>query len=112
MDYFNNYNYGFSMQNNDFIGKYVSSYDEVLNSAAPINGSAIIFADLNNMMLYSKKNINGVPTVQPYKLQPIYQEAVKPTEPVNQNDALKIILDELESMKKDINLLKGAKPNE
>lgn len=46
MDYFNNYNYGFSMQNNDFIGKYVSSYDEVLNSAAPINGSAIIFADL------------------------------------------------------------------
>lgn len=110
----NNFTYGYGFTDDSyFTGKYVSDYNEVINTPSPINGSAIIFADLNSLMLYSKKVVNGTALIQPYKLQPIYQEAVKPEV---KEDPITLILNKLESMELDINKLKGenkqdAKPS-
>lgn len=107
---YNNFYQMPSMGNDNFVGVYVSSYDEVVNTPAPINGSAMIFADLNNMMLYSKKNTSGVPVIQPYKLTPIYQEAQKPQveKSVNNDTNLyKSIMDELQNLRTEINNMKG-----
>ena len=86
-----------NFSNDTFIGQYVSSYDDVISIACPFNGQPLICADLNNMMLYSKKNVNGIPTIQPYKLTPIYQEATKPQQN-NTNDVLNQILNRLEKL--------------
>lgn len=109
---YNNYSYGYN--SNTAISYYVNSYNDILNTPVSTNGEASIFINLNDMTLYTKKIINGQSYIQGYTISPINNVGMPPENKseANQNDALKIILDELESMKKDINLLKGAKPNE
>ena len=105
MNYYNNYGqYGLGAES--FIGYYVNDYNEVLNMAVPSNGQSVLFANLDSGMLWSKKIINGVPVIQPYHIQAIYQEASKPQEAVNNSPD---IMKELEAMKAEIAKLKGVK---
>ena len=66
--------YNFNMFNNSFMGYYVDSYNDVLNYAAPTDGSPVLFANLQEGLLWSKKMINGIPMIQPYRIMPINQE--------------------------------------
>ena len=66
---------------NSFAGYCIDNYNDVLNYAAPSDRSAVIFANLNEGMLWSKKLINGIPYIQPYRLIPINNEG-KPPEPI------------------------------
>jgi len=75
--------YNFNLFNNSFIGYYVGDYNEVLNYAAPSDGSAILFANLEQGLIWSKKLINGQSYIQPYRIIPINNES-KPPEPVKQ----------------------------
>lgn len=72
----------YNIFNNSFIGYYIDNYNDVLNYAAPTDGSAVLFANLNEGMMWSKKIINGVPYVQPYRLMPINNEG-RPPEVIN-----------------------------
>lgn len=86
----------FNFSNDTFVGQYVNSYDDVISTPCPFNGQPVICADLNSMMLYSKKNVNGIPVIQPYKLTPLYQEATKPK--TTENDTLSMILNRLDKL--------------
>ena len=108
------YNQYFGNQNESFIGYYVSDYNEVVNIAAPMNGSPILFANLEQGCLWSKKMINGQTYIQPYKLEPINNVGV-PKQPLNDvlnNDTINIIMDELKALKNEISTLNGGKSNE
>ena len=101
---YNNYNFETPLYNdNSFVGYYVSSYNDVLNMAVPSNGSPVLFADLTNGMLWSKKIIQGIPTIQPYRIQPVYQEIQKPAE-----NRTTDMMDEIKSLREEINILKGG----
>ena len=98
--------YFYNTNNNSFIGYYVGDYNEVLNTAVPSSGDAVIFVNLDQGMIWSKKIINNIPTIQPYKIIPIYQEAQKKPEPINNSTD---IMEELKAMKAEIAMLKGGK---
>ena len=70
--------YNFNMFNNSFIGYYVGDYSEVLNYAAPSDGSSILFANLEQGLIWSKKLINGQTYIQPYRILPINNESKPP----------------------------------
>lgn len=67
--------YVYPSNNNNFMGYYVSDYSEVLSKPTPMTGEATVFVDLEKNMLWSKKQINGVPYIQAYNLSPIYKDA-------------------------------------
>ena len=98
--------YYYSTGHNSFIGYYVGDYNEVLNTAVPSNGEAVLFANLDQGMIWSKKIINNMPTIQPFKIIPIYQEVQKQPEPVNNSSD---IMEELKAMKAELAKLKGGK---
>ena len=76
--------YNFNLfNNNSFIGYYVNDYSDVLNYAAPSDGSAILFANLDQGLVWSKKFIHGQTYIQPYRIIPINNES-KPPEQVKQ----------------------------
>ena len=76
--------YNFNLfNNNSFIGYYINDYNDVLNYAAPSDGSAILFANLDQGLIWSKKLINGQSYIQPYRIIPINNES-KPPEQVKQ----------------------------
>ena len=86
--------YNYNMFNNSFMGYYVNDYSEVLNYAAPTNGSPILFANLNEGLLWSKKIIDGTPVVQPYRIMPINQEG-QPQQTIKQSTSIDEKLDTL-----------------
>jgi hypothetical protein len=98
--------YYYNQSNSTFIGHYITDYSEVLNTAIPTNGEAVLFANLEQGMIWSKKMVNGVPNIQPFKLLPLYQEVQKQPEPINNSAD---ILEELKYMKAEIEKLKGGK---
>lgn len=98
--------YYYNTSTNNFIGYYVGDYNEVLNTAVPSNGEAVLFANLDQGMIWSKKIINNMPTIQPFKIIPIYQEVQKQPELINNSTD---ILEELKAMKADLAKLKGEK---
>jgi hypothetical protein len=101
----NLYNYNpYIFNNNSFVGYYVNDYNEVLNTAVPSNGDAVLFANLDSGMIWAKKIVNNIPTVQPYSITPIFQEASRPQTPVNNNQE---ILDMLKSLTAEVEKLKG-----
>jgi len=106
-NFYNPYFYG--LHNNSFTGYYVSDYNEVLNTAVPSNGDAVLFANLDQGMMWSKKLVNGLPTIQPYKIIPIYQEPQKQPEVINNSTD---VMEELKAMKAEIAKLKGGKIDE
>ena len=73
--------YNFNLFSNSFLGYYVNDYSEVLNYAAPSDGTSILFANLDQGLIWSKKLINGQSYIQPYRIIPINNES-KPPEPV------------------------------
>lgn len=97
--------YFYNTNHSSFIGYYVGDYSEVLNTAVPTNGDAVLFANLDQGMIWSKKMINGVPTIQPFKIIPLYQEAQKQPESINNSAD---IMEELKTMKAEIAKLKGG----
>ena len=103
MNNFYNYN-PYIFNNNSFVGYYVNDYNEVLNTAVPSNGDAVLFANLDSGMIWSKKIINNIPTIQPFKIIPIYQEVQKQPEPINNSPD---IMEELKAMRAEIAKLKG-----
>lgn len=103
----NNFYNPYFSQNNSFLGYYVSDYNEVLNMAVPSNGEAVVFTDLNQGMMYSKKIVNGIPYIQKYKISPIYQEVQKAE--TNDNSD---ILAELRAMRAELDELKGGRYDE
>ena len=100
-----NYNYNPYMFNNSFVGYYVNDYNEVLNTAVPSNGDAVLFANLDSGMIWAKKIVNNIPTIQPYSITPIFQEATRQPAPTNNNSD---IMDMLKSMQAEIEKLKGG----
>jgi hypothetical protein len=105
-NFYNPYLYA---SNNSFTGYYVNDYNEVLTTSVPTTGSAVIFANLEQGMIWSKKLVNGIPTIQPYKIIPIYQEPQKQPEVINNSTDL---MEELKAMKAEIAKLKGGKLDE
>lgn len=103
-NYFNPYLY--TPGHSSFIGYYVGDYNEVLNTAVPTNGEAVLFANLDQGMIWSKKIVNGLPTIQPFKIIPIYQEAQKQPESINNSPD---IMEELKAMKAELAKLKEVK---
>jgi hypothetical protein len=101
--------YLYTSNGNSFVGHYINDYSEVLNTAVPMNGEAVLFANLEQGMIWSKKMVNGVPNIQPFKLLPLYQEVQKQTEPINNSPD---ILAELKAMKMEIEKLKGGNNDE
>jgi hypothetical protein len=101
----NFYNPYLYTSNNVFTGKYVNDYNEVLNTAVPSNGDAMIFVNLDNGMLWSKKLQGNIPYIQAFKITPLFQEVTRQPEPVNNSTE---IMDLLKSMQADIDKLKGA----
>lgn len=86
---------------NSFIGYYVSDYSTVLNTSVPQNGMPILFADLSQGMLWSKKYVQGQAYIQPYSLTPINTVG----EPSDPND----MRSQLDEIRKELNKLKEAK---
>lgn len=86
------YNYGFN--DNSFLGYYISDYSEVLNAPAPTNGTAILFANLEQGMLWSKKIIQGQAYIQGYKIAPINLEGA----PKSNDDIIKQIMERLDKL--------------
>jgi hypothetical protein len=76
-----------------------------LNTAVPSNGDAVLFANLDSGMIWSKKIVNNIPTIQPYSITPIFQEATRQPAPENNNSE---IMDMLKSMQAEIEKLKGG----
>lgn len=70
--------YNFNLFNNSFIGYYVNDYSEVLNYAAPSDGTSILFANLEQGLIWSKKFIQGQTYIQPYRIIPINNESKPP----------------------------------
>lgn len=101
----NNYYNPYFYNNNSFVGYYVNDYNEVLNTAVPSNGDAILFANLEQGMIWSKKIINNIPTIQPFKIIPIYQEVQKQPEPINNSAD---VMEELKALKAEIAKMKGG----
>ena len=97
--------YFYNTTHNNFVGYYVNDYNEVLNTAVPSNGDAVLFANLESGMIWSKKIINNIPTIQPFKIIPIYQEVQKQPESINNSTDL---MEELKAMKAEIAKLKGG----
>lgn len=56
-------------------------------------------------LLWSKKLVQGVPQIQPYKITAIYSEVQKPVEPINNSTD---ILAEIRAMRAEIDSLKGG----
>jgi hypothetical protein len=102
----NNFYNPYFYNGNSFVGYYVTDYSEVLNTAVPSNGDAVLFANLDSGMLWSKKIVNNIPTIQPYSITPIFQEATRQSVPTNNNTE---IMDMLKSMQTEIEKLKGGK---
>jgi hypothetical protein len=100
--FYNPYNY---FNGNSFVGYYVNDYNEVLNTAVPSNGDAVLFANLDSGMIWSKKIVNNIPTIQPYSITPIFQEATRQPALTNNNSE---IMDMLKSMQAEIEKLKGG----
>lgn len=93
------YNYPY-FNDNMFTGYYISNYNDVLNMAVPSNGQSVLFANLDEGMIWSKKLVQGVPQIQPYKIIPVYDTA---REPVKSNtdsilEQLKTITERLNKM--------------
>jgi hypothetical protein len=101
----NNFYNPYFYNNNSFVGYYVNDYNEVLNTAVPSNGDAILFANLEQGMIWSKKIINNIPTIQPFKIIPIYQEVQKQPEPITNSID---VMEELKAMRAEIAKLKGG----
>jgi hypothetical protein len=101
----NNFYNPYFYNGNSFVGYYVNDYSEVLNTAVPSNGDAILFANLDSGMLWSKKIVNNIPTIQPYSITPIFQEATRPQVPTNNNTE---IMEMLKSLSAEIEKLKGG----
>lgn len=101
--FYNPYNY---FNGNSFVGYYVNDYNEVLNTAVPSNGDAVLFANLDQGMIWSKKIVNNIPTIQPFSITPIFQEATRQSAPINNNPE---IMEMLKSMQTEIEKLKGDK---
>lgn len=91
---------------NSFVGYYVTDYSEVLNTPVPSNGDAVLFANLDSGMIWSKKIVNNVPTIQPYSITPIFQEATREKVAINNSPE---IMDILKSLQAQIEDLKGGK---
>ena len=102
----NNFYNPYFYNGSSFVGYYVTDYSEVLNTAVPSNGDAVLFANLDSGMLWSKKIVNNIPTIQPYSITPIFQEATRQSVPTNNNSE---IMDMLKSMQTEIEKLKGGK---
>lgn len=73
--------YNFNLFSNSFIGYYVNDYSDVLNYAAPSDGSSILFANLEQGLIWSKKFIQGQTYIQPYRIIPINNETKAPDIP-------------------------------
>ena len=52
-----------------------------------------------------RKIINNIPTIQPFKIIPIYQEVQKQPEPINNS---LILMEELKALKAEIAKMKGG----
>lgn len=91
-------NYYHPMNNNNFVGYYVNSYDDVMNAPVPLNGSPVIFVDLSQGILWSKKMVNNQAYVQQYSIAPV----VNLGEPPKPND----ILEELNKLRKEMEEIK------
>ncbi len=80
--------------NNQFIGYYIQSDQELNSLACPMNGEAILCVNMDTGKKYAKKMINGVPVINSYEFKPIES---------------KDLLQEIEELKKEIIRLKEAK---
>lgn len=80
--------------NNQFIGYYIQSDQELNSLACPMNGEAILCVNMDTGKMYAKKMINGVPVINSYEFKPIES---------------KDLLQEIEELKKEIIRLKEAK---
>jgi hypothetical protein len=56
-------------------------------------------------MIWSKKIVNNIPTIQPYSITPIFQEATRPQVPTNNNSE---IMEMLKSLTAEVEKLKGG----
>ena len=81
MDFYNN-NYATPAAfGSTFVGYYVTNYQDVLNSPAPITGEPVLFANLDHGVLYSKKLVNGRAFVQAYSIAPVNSTGYPPKAP-------------------------------
>ena len=106
------YNY---FNQNYLTAYYVSDYQEVLNTPVSTNGEASLFVDLTSMIMYSKKMINGQTYIQPYKIEAINnigspQNGAK--EAYTERLDYTSIINELKSIKDEINAIKGGSIDE
>ena len=85
----------YSNFDNSFTGYYVNDYSEVLNMVAPVNGSAVLFANLDKGKLWSKKIIQGQAFIQEYEIRPV-------------NNSGGDLMKRLEEMELEIKRLKGV----
>lgn len=106
------YNY---FNQNYLTAYYVSDYQEVLNTPVSTNGEASLFVDLTSMIMYSKKMINGQTYIQPYKIEAI-NNIGSPNNGSKEADTERLnytsIINELKSIKDEINAIKGGSINE
>lgn len=95
-------------QTETFMGIYVNDYNQVINTAIPISGQTVLFADLDNGRLWSKKLVNNMPVIQSFEIKPVYEEVKQPSQkPMTQSEINNAILQQLENMTKEINNLKN-----
>ena len=80
MDFYNS-NYAAPAFGSTFVGYYVTNYQDVLNSPAPITGEPVLFANLDQGVLYSKKLVNGRAFVQAYSIAPVNSTGEPPKAP-------------------------------
>jgi len=88
------------------MGYYVLDYSSVLNTPAPSNGTAILFANLEQGLMWSKKNINGQSYIQAYSISPINTEG-SPKEPQKQEDILNMIMNKLNNLEEEFKNVKS-----
>ncbi len=95
------------MTANVFTGVYISSEQEVASAPVPMDGTSTILVDVGNNKLYVKKMQNGVPTVNIYAMQPIFNVAAPPVVEEPKQDPMVLVLEQLKLMQSDIDSLKA-----
>lgn len=82
---------------NQFLGYYITSEQELNMLACPMNGEAILCVNMDTGKMYSKKMINGIPVINTFEFKAV--EA-------------KDLNKEIEELKAEILRLKEEKNNE
>ncbi len=121
MNYNNNYLNGLTGYNtnipmndpNVFSGVYVANENEVASAPVPSDGSPmVLMCPAKNMCWVKRMGNNGIPTVSPYQLVPMFKVVdTEPEKPIDTNALLADMLNEMKTMRNEINTMKAGEYN-